>query len=66
MHTKLTKLVFSQLGKRRNRWNLRFQCYTFFSWNPSGISPIVIYSFEKNCIHANSKTISYSTMDAEM
>ena len=50
MHTKLSKFVFSQLGKRRNLWNLRFN--------------INIYSFKKSCIHAISKRI-YTTMDAE-
>ena len=38
MHTKLTKFVFSQLGKRRNLWNLRFNELYLLSANPSGIS----------------------------
>ena len=64
MHTKLTKFVFSQLDKRRNLWNLRFNELYLLSANPPGISHINIYSFKKSCIHAISKRI-YSTMDAE-
>ena len=64
MHTKLSKFVFSQLGKRRNLWNLRFNELYLLSANPPGISHINIYSFKKSCIHAISKRI-YSTMDAE-
>ena len=59
MHTKLTKLVFSQLGKRKNRWNLLFQCYTFSVGIPQGFRPSLFIPLKKNCIHANSKTISY-------
>ena len=64
MDTKLSKFVFSQLGKRRNLWNLRFNELYLLSANPSGISHINIYSIKKSCIHAISKRI-YSTMDAE-
>ena len=64
MYTKLTKFVFSQLGKRRNLWNLRFNELYLLSANLPGISHINIYSFKKSCIHAMSKRI-YSTMDAE-
>ena len=65
MHTKLSKFVFSQLGKRRNLWNLRFNELYLLSANPPGISHVNIYSFKKSCIHAISKRI-YSTMDAEV
>ena len=55
MDTKLSKFVFSQLGKRRNLWNLRFNELYLLSANPSGISHINIYSFKKSCIHALAK-----------
>ena len=51
MHTKLTKFVFSQLDKRRNLWNLRFNELYLLSANPPGISHINIYSFIKLCVY---------------
>ena len=47
MHTKLTKLVFSQLGRRRNRWNLLFQCYTFSVGIPQGFRPSLFIPLKK-------------------
>ena len=47
MHTKLTKLVFSQLGKRRNLRNLRFQCYTFSVGIPQGFRPSLFIPLNK-------------------
>ena len=50
MDTKLTKLAFSQLGNRRNLWNLRFNELYLLSANPQGFRTSISIPL-KNCVY---------------